>query len=186
MGNLKEQTPGRMTAADGEKKPALPPLESLQVPEASCSPIQLTPGTSEAPIPHHSQSSGDTPSQTFPSLLMKADLTMAKHRSFPPLGLCTRCSLCLQMPVWLAHPSSEWRLKFQFLREASPDEIKPSPLPPSYLPTHWSYSSPLSTPAAAGYPSLCHHPVHIQLSTKLQTPSGRRSSLYFHCCVLST
>lgn len=79
------------------------------------------------------------------------------------------------MPVRLAHPSSEWRWKFQFLREASPDEIKPSPLPPSYLPTHWSYTSPLSTPAAAGCPSLCYHPVHIQLSTKLQTPSGRRS-----------
>ena len=172
-----------MTAADGKKKPASPPLESLQVPEASCSPIQLTPGTSDAPVPHHGQSSGDTPSQTFPSLLMKADLTTAKHHSFPPPGLCTCCSLCLQMPVWLANPSFEWRLKFQFLREASPDEIKTSPLPPSYLPT---YISPLSTPAAAGYPSLCQHPVHIQLSTKLQTPSGRRSSLCFHCCVLGT
>ena len=85
-------------------------MESLQVPEASCSPIQLTPGTSEAPVPHHGQSSGDTPSQTFPSLLMKADLTTAKHRSFPPPGLCIRYSLCLQMPVWLAHPSFEWRL----------------------------------------------------------------------------
>lgn len=171
-----------MTAADGKKKPASLPLESLQVPETSCSPIQLTPRTSEAPVPHHGQSSGDTPSQTFPSLLMKADLTTARHRSFPPPGLCTHYSLCLQMPVWLAHPSFEWRLEFQFLREASPDEIKPSPLPPSYLPTYTS----LSTPAAAGYPSPCHHPVHIQLSTKLHTPSGRRSSLYFHCSVLGT
>ena len=90
-------------------------------------------------------------------------------------------SACKCLCGWPTRPLSGD--SFQFLREASPDEIKPSPLPTSYLPT---YISPLSTPAAAGYPSLCQHPVHIQLSTKLQTPSGQRSSLCFHCCVLGT